>query len=117
MLSVPSEFWVDRVPADKANPAHPFRGKTYTFDQMVELRRGENLAAQVEPDVRQQRYVRCQTSILKLGDLLERVKPDVSVIVGNDQMEVFTREHVPAFAIFWGPYVEGVPRTQEYLDQ
>ncbi len=37
--------------------------------------------------------------------------PDVAVVVGNDQMEVFTAEHIPAFAIFWGDYVEGIPRT------
>ena len=30
-------------------------------------------------------------------------------------MEVFTNEHVPAFAVFWGPYVEGIPRTPEFL--
>jgi hypothetical protein len=30
-------------------------------------------------------------------------------------MEVFTREHVPAFAVFWGDYVEGIPRTKEFL--
>jgi OH-DDVA oxygenase len=117
MLSVPSEYWVDRVPADKAHPAHPYKGKTYTYDQMVELRRDENLAAQIEPEVRKQRHTRCQASIQKLADMLERVKPDVSVIVGNDQMEVFTHEQVPAFAIFRGPFVEGVPRTQEYLDK
>jgi hypothetical protein len=28
---------------------------------------------------------------------------------------VFTREHLPAFAVFWGEYVEGIPRTQEFL--
>jgi hypothetical protein len=30
-------------------------------------------------------------------------------------MEIFTSEHVPAFAVFWGPYVEGIPRTPEFL--
>src|SRR5262249_32216789 len=43
--------------------------------------------------------------------------PEIAVVVGNDQMEVFTKDQVPAFAIFWGPYVEGMPRTQEFLDK
>ena len=30
-------------------------------------------------------------------------------------MEVFTAEHVPAFAVFWGEFVEGIPRTPEFL--
>ncbi len=115
MLSVPSEFWVDRVPFDKSHPAHPFRGKTYTFDQMVELRKDENLGAQIEPRVREERYDRCQKAIRTISDIWESAKPDVGVVVGNDQMEVFTKEHVPALAIFSGPYVEGQPRTEEYL--
>ena len=117
MLSVPSRYWKDRVPADKANQKHWYRGRTYTFDEMVELRRGENLAAQIAPEILEERYARCQEAIRQLGDLYAEVKPDVAVMIGNDQMEVFTKEHVPAFAIFWGPYVEGIPRTQEFLDR
>jgi hypothetical protein len=30
-------------------------------------------------------------------------------------MEVFTGDHVPALALFWGDYVEGHPRTPEFL--
>ncbi len=40
---------------------------------------------------------------------------DMAVIVGNDQLEVFTRETIPAFSVFRGPYVEGIPRTPEFL--
>ncbi len=115
MLSVPSEYWPDRVPFDKANARHPFKGKDYTFDQMVELRKDQSVADQSAPDVRQERYQTCQNAIRKLGDIFEAVRPDVAVVVGNDQMEVFTSEQVPAFAIFWGPYVEGIPRTEEFL--
>ena len=115
MLSVPSEYWPDRVPFDRSNPRHPYQGKNYTFDQMVELRKDAGVAEQIAPEVRSERYQRCQRAIQQLGDVFEETRPDVAVVVGNDQMEVFTKEHVPAFAIFWGPYVEGVPRTQEFL--
>jgi OH-DDVA oxygenase/3-O-methylgallate 3,4-dioxygenase len=30
-------------------------------------------------------------------------------------MEIFTADHVPAFAIVWGPYVEGIPRDEAFL--
>jgi 3-O-methylgallate 3,4-dioxygenase len=115
MLSVPSQYWKDRVPADRANPKHYYRGKTYTFDELTALRSGENLAAQITPEVCEQRHARCQSAIRQLGDLYFQVKPDVTVLVGNDQMEVFTAAHVPSFAVFWGPYVEGIPRTPEFL--
>ena len=117
MLSVPSQYWKDRVPADRANPRHYFRGKTYTFDQMTELRSAENLAAQITPEVMEERHARCQSALRQLGDLYCETQPDIAVVIGNDQMEVFSKDHVPTFAVFWGPYVEGIPRTQEFLDK
>lgn len=115
MLSIPAENWADRVLADRANPKHFYQGKTYTFDEMAELRQAEKLAEQITPEVCKQRHQRCQQAIRKLGDLYQAHQPDLAIVVGNDQMEVFTNEHVPAFAVFWGPYVEGIPRTPEFL--
>src|SRR5262245_31645673 len=115
MLSIPPEYWVDRISADRENPKHPYKGKTYTFDQMTELLKDADLAAQITPEVMRERYTRCQAAIRALGDTFEQHKPDVAVVVGNDQMEIFTEDHVPAFAVFWGRYVEGHPRTPEFL--
>jgi len=115
MLSIPWEYWGDRVSADRENPKHFFKGKTYTFDQMVEQQRSEGLAEQITPEVCATRHARCQGAIRELADFFEQHRPDVAVVVGNDQMEVFTGDHVPAFAVFWGEYVEGHPRTPEFL--
>jgi hypothetical protein len=115
MLSIPPEYWKDRVLADRENPKHFFKGKPYTFDQMVALQKDRKLANQITPEVCQERYARCQAAIRALGDVFETSKPDVALIVGNDQMEIFTDDHVPAFAVFWGKYVEGHPRTPEFL--
>jgi hypothetical protein len=117
MLSIAPEYWPDRVLADRANPKHFYNGKTYTFDQMAELRRGENLGEQASPEIRQERHARCQRAIAKLGDVYLEQPPDIAVIVGNDQMEVFTAGHIPALAVFWGDYVEGIPRTPEFLEK
>jgi hypothetical protein len=117
MLSIAPEYWPDRVLADRANPKHFFNGKTYTFDEMVELRRSEHLGDQASPETRLERHARCQQAIAKLGDVYFESAPDVAVIVGNDQMEVFTTEHIPALAVFWGDYVEGIPRTAEFLEK
>jgi len=117
MLSIAPEYWPDRVLADRANPKHFYNGKTYTFDEMAELRRGENLGEQASAENRKERHARCQHAIAKLGDIFLEQPADVAVIVGNDQMEIFKADHIPAFAIFWGDYVEGIPRTQEFLDK
>ena len=115
MLSVRPEIWPERVKADRANPRQHFKGRTYTFDELVALRKPENLAQQITPAVCWERYRRCQAAIQSLADILDANRPDIAVIVGNDQMEVFRKEYVPAFAVFWGDYVEGIPRTPEFL--
>src|SRR5215472_1401109 len=115
MLSIPPEYWKDRVSADRANPQHFYKGNVYNFDQMVELQKHANLAAQITPEVCQERHQRCQKAICSLGDFFEKNLPDVAVVIGNDQMEIFNEDHIPAFAVFWGKYVEGHPRSPEFL--
>ena len=115
MLSIPPEYWKDRVSADRTNPQHFYQGNVYNFDQMVEVQKHANLAAQITPEVCQERHQRCQKAICSLGDFYEQNRPDIAVVVGNDQMEVFSDDHVPAFAVFWGKYVEGHPRSAEFL--
>jgi hypothetical protein len=115
MLSVPPEAWTERVPADRANPKHFYQGKTYTFDEMAELHKPRGLTALLTPDTFRERHARCQKAIRELGDIFEQSKPDVAIVVGNDQMEIFTSDHVPALAVFWGDYIEGIPRSPEFL--
>jgi OH-DDVA oxygenase/3-O-methylgallate 3,4-dioxygenase len=115
MLSIPAVNWSDRAKFDRANKEMYFQGRVYDFEQLTELRRPENLAAQCELAEQERRHARCQAGIRQLGDIYAEAAPDVTIILGNDQMEVFKAEHVPAFAIFWGAYVEGIPRTPEFL--
>jgi len=115
MLSVPWKNWTDRVPFDRTNPRHFYKGKTYTFAEMAELHKSDDLASLLTPEIFEARHTRCQNAIRALGDIFIEKKPDVAVVVGNDQMEIFNSDHVPAFAIFWGAYVEGIPRTPEFL--
>jgi len=115
MLSVPPEAWTERVPADRANPKHFYQGKTYTFDQMAELQTPRGLGALLTQDTFRERHARCQKAIRELGDIFEESKPDVAIIIGNDQMEIFNSDHVPALAVFWGDYIEGIPRSPEFL--
>src|SRR5262249_34252729 len=105
MLSIRPESWSERVKADRVNPWHFFRGKTYTFDELVKLRKHENLAEYVTGSEFRKRHTRCQQAIRRLGDIFAENRTDIAVVVGNDQMEVFTKDYVPAFAVFWGDFV------------
>lgn len=115
MLSIGPEYWSDRVPFDRKNPRHFYQGHTYTFPELVELRASEGIEEQITPEVCRERYDRCQSAIRTLGDLFEAGQADAAVVVGNDQMEVFHPDHVPGLAVFWGEFVEGHKRTEEFL--
>jgi len=67
MLSTPPEGWGARVPADRKN-THHYKGRTWTFDQLVEERKGENLARQIEPEMWRKRHAACRAAIAKLAE-------------------------------------------------
>jgi hypothetical protein len=56
----------------------------------------------VTPEVLQQKAMRCEGALDKLADALEAARPDVVVIVGDDQAELFTAANQPVVAIFHG---------------
>ena len=115
MLSTPPEQWDARVPADRSNPQHFFRAKSYTFDELVAARRGENLGAEVSLDLWRRRRSACDAATAELSRVFHEAKPDVAVIVGNDQMELFGDQAMPAVTIFRGETMENIPFGPEQL--
>jgi hypothetical protein len=113
MLTTPWEKWDGRVAADRQNADLRFRGSTYNFDQLIELRRDENLGREVTPELWGARHLACQTAIAGLARKFEETAPDAVVIIGNDQHELFTEENFPAFSVYWGETIENRPRTAE----
>ena len=88
-LSSTPEQWTLRVSADRKKTDHPFRGQRYNFDELVALRKDENLAEQASLAERQKRHARCQAAIKVMADKWQEIAPDVAVIIGNDQREMF----------------------------
>lgn len=115
MLSTPWDQWAQRVGADKQNPAHPFRGEACSFDQLVGMRSGENLGEQITPAQWESRFQKCQDAIATLASKYEEAAPDVAVIIGNDQRELFMEDNFPAFCVYWGETIENRPRTPEQI--
>jgi len=111
-LSTTPEEWLLRLPADHQNKAHPFRGKTYDFDSLVELRRDEDdFAAKATLEERTERHARCRAAIDKMADVFEETKPDVAVIFGNDQNELFLDSMMPTFTVINGEMIWNAPAT------
>jgi len=101
MLSTPPEGWDLRVPDDRRNIQH-FRSRTWTFDELVEERRGEHFENQITLEVWKRRHAQCRAALAKLANLFEEARPDIAILFGDDQAECFKDTMVPAFGVFYG---------------
>ena len=87
LVTEPSD-WPLRVIADKRN-SHYHRGRLYSFDELVALRADLDWAPQITPEVWQRKHGECQDAIAALADRFRAARPDVAIIFGNDQSEIF----------------------------
>lgn len=101
MLVTPPHTWGARVP-DDLRSTHHFERRQWRFDELVDYRRAENLRAQITPEVWSARHAACLQAIERMSQILADARPDVVVIVGNDQMEIFDDTCIPAFSVMWG---------------
>jgi 3-O-methylgallate 3,4-dioxygenase len=102
--------WPLRVIADKRN-LHFHHGTEYDFDSLVKLRAGRDWASQITPEMWHKRHGQCQEAIEGLADRFRAARPDVAVIFGNDQSEIFTDDNIPAFAVYSGATIANIPKS------
>ncbi len=117
LLSTPPDQWSQRVEADKRNPELFYKGVPEPFDKLVELRRDEHLAEKISEDEKRRRFDACQQAIAKLAKVWTQVKPDVAIIVGDDQEELLHHDNMPAFMIFNGEQFEWERHTPDMLSK
>lgn len=105
VLTLDSSDWLHRADADYANPALTLAdGRTMTYAELV-AERGELHEDQTTPEVFEQIAIRCQASLDRIAGDIAAARPDVVVIVGDDQDELYTAGNTPAIALFWGDEV------------
>jgi len=110
-LQLPPDEWRRRADADRHNPQHWYRGRTYTFDELLAERGPGRFEQEITDEKKQERFEACQRGIAHLSATLDRVAPDVCVIVGDDQHESFHDDNMPTFSVYWGETVDDAPRV------
>lgn len=101
LLATPPQEWDLRGAVDRRNPELAWREKTYDFAALSQAR-GSEFVALNAPDVRAERFARCQKSLDELGRICDAARPDALLIVGDDHHEWFMTDIQPAFSIFHG---------------
>jgi hypothetical protein len=105
LLTLGSEHWRHRAEADYANQAlNMSDGRLLRYDEVLaEL--GPRCAEQISPEVLARKEQACNAALDHLGDALSAAEPDVVVIIGDDQRELFGSANQPAIAIFHGAQI------------
>lgn len=106
-VSSPAEVWTLHADRDRLNPDTNFE------ERAKEL--GESLKDQLDPVLWQQKYEQCNAAVEYLNRELLEAKPDILVVVGDDQEELFHDEAKPTFGIFCGTELKDFPVKLEDL--
>jgi 3-O-methylgallate 3,4-dioxygenase len=75
----------------------------------LEKRAPAGIAGQLSVDVYRAKHETCQREIEHLSATLVAARPDVVVVVGDDQRELFLDECSPAFALYTGGTLLDIP--------
>jgi hypothetical protein len=113
LLSIPGELWETYAQGDRRNPelVFPPDGVSMPFTDAVERYVPKSIQDRLgDEETFKAQFARCQIALDTLRDTLAEAKPDITIIISDDQDEWFFEGNMPAFSIFWGPSVPVIPR-------
>lgn len=105
LLTLPAEQWVHRSAADLANPKLNLSDGRFVSYAELQTEVGNRYADVATDDVLRAKANACQAALDRLANELEAAAPDVVVIVGDDQQELFGADNQPAIAVYFGDEV------------
>jgi hypothetical protein len=108
-LSTPLEEWQGHAERDRNNKNLHFRGQVYDYNTLLEVRKQENLAEESTSEKWVARYEQCEQWMETIHQKLVEVSPDILVVIGDDQREMFKDDGMPTFSVFWGEKMHVIP--------
>lgn len=84
-------------------------GKPYSYEQLMDTVDRARIEKELTEEKFETRYKACQKGIATLGETLEKAAPDILLILGDDQMELFSEENMPSVLVYWGQTLKNVP--------
>lgn len=102
LFALDAEEWHQRAAADINNPRLALSdGRFVTYPELL-AERGPWKAAAADPANFPEQHAFCESALDELSAALAAAQPDVVVIVGDDQGELFVGSNQPAIAIYHG---------------
>lgn len=102
LLTLDWSEWQHRADADLANKALNLSDGRFVSYAELQAERGDLYAAIATPQEFEQAAGRCQAGLDRLAAALDAVRPDVVLVIGDDQGELFPLSNTPAISIYYG---------------
>ncbi|MBM4298001.1 MAG: extradiol ring-cleavage dioxygenase [Deltaproteobacteria bacterium] len=103
-LRIPPQQWHLLIEKDENDPR---------FNYAELLRKADPaLKKELSEEVFTKKYQACQTALSALQDKVAAVRPDVAIVIGDDQHEQFFEENMPVFSIYYNETVEQKARSR-----
>jgi hypothetical protein len=93
-LNMPPETWQLLYDKDTTDPRIDYKALLAAAPPTLEQ---ENT-----PEKWRERYEACHVALRSLKETFEQAKPDVVVVIGDDQHEQFLDNNMPMFSVFYG---------------
>jgi hypothetical protein len=112
LLSIPGERWSEFAQADRHNPelVFPPDGWLMTFGEAVKGYVSDAARSRQGDDAMfAEQFGRCQRALRTLAKTWAHTRPDVTIIVSDDQDEWLFEQNMPMFSVYWGDSAPVVP--------
>ena len=114
MLGKPGATWLEDGQRDRDKPVLWYRNKTWTFEELAHERRNDGFEALLTLEEREARSARCDKALDKMREAYAANTPDVAIIIGKDQREIFPHIN-PSIALYTGETIpNGPPQRAVY---
>jgi hypothetical protein len=113
-LHTPAEKWEIRAKRDTEDGvAMWYQGERLKYAEVEKRRRHLDLGAQTAMQIREDRLRKSYAAIDRVSAIFAAANPDVVIIFGNDQGEMFLDDIKPAFTIMGAAEFQNMPRTED----
>ena len=114
LLGKPPETWLEDGERDRRNDALGYRNRIWTYRELEKERLANGFRAPLALDERRSRADRCWRALDELRRIYREHTPDLAVILGKDQREIFI-DTTPSVAIYTGRTIaNGPPQRPVY---
>ncbi len=112
LLAIPPALWAARGRDDeKRQTIFLADGRVVSYPELLAEQAGR-FAPFATPAVFERQSSEAQRTLDRLADELARERPDLIVIIGDDQEELFSTSHTPAVAIYTGAEIVTYPKNE-----